>query len=210
MTVSASERVRVFLLYDNQRNLSSVVLLEEVRAGLFDTRAPVALTSLVGEWRGQAETFRHPSPQSRPLDSAKYSPDDLPPQLKNPSSTGDGLLRTATTVSFAWDPAKATVRRATILRDMSDNQLGSSVVYGLVDEAGMFDIARFDTHSSSESLLLTLTNACFISAPIKRIRGVSASAELACLVTPTFRRRILRIYGTNSVVSDTLASESLI
>ncbi|CDF32655.1 unnamed protein product [Chondrus crispus] len=213
------------MLYDSARVLHAVLLLEEVRAGLFDTRAPLALTSLVGEWKGQCETFRHLAADSHPLGfaakpSAKspsrraarhYSEEDLPPELKNPSSGPDGLLKTKTVVQFGWDPGAGTVRRATVLTDMQGNELGRSVVYGAImpDQNGLFDVATFESNTENESVFVALPNACFVMAPAKRVRGITAVGELGCLITPGFRRRLVRIYGKSSVVSETLSSESL-
>lgn len=225
LPVSATERIRCFMLYNKARNLENVLLLEEVRSGLFDTREPLALTSLVGEWKGQCETFRHEVENDRPIGFHSkpagksptrrarrvYSEDDLPSQLKNPSGGEDGLLKTKTSVHFGWDPAKGVVRRATMLTDMQGNELGRSVVYGSVsaENGGLFDIARFESNTANESVFVALNNACFAMAPMKRVRGVPAAGELGCLITPGFRRRLVRIYGKNTVASETLSSESL-
>lgn len=221
LPVSATERVRSFLLYDKHRTLVAILLLEEVRSHLFDTRAPLALTSLVGEWRGQSETFRHTSRAARPAGFGSptsptarakrvYSHEDVPDELKHPSSTDDGLLKTNTLVRFGWDPPTKTVRRATDIQDMQNNHLGRSVVYGVIDESGLFDVARFDSSTPSETLLIALNNACFVAAPLNRVQGVPISAELGCLVTAGFRRRIVRMYGPKSVASETLTSETLL
>lgn len=226
LPVSATERIRSFMLYDESRVLHTVLILEEVRSGMFDTREPLALTSLVGEWKGLSETFRHEKEDRRvvgfdpkkgtnsPTRRArrKYSEEDLPSQLKNPSGGNDGLIRTKSSVRFGWDPTNGTIRRSTVLSDMQDHELGRSVVYGAVDtEAkGLFDIARFESNTATETLFIALNNGCFVTAPVKRVRGISATAELGCLITPGFRRRLVRMYGKYSVVSETLSSESLV
>lgn len=223
LPASATERVRAFLLYDDNRTLTALLLLEEARSGLFDTRAPLAISSLVGHWAGISETFRHdaaspggggfarktPSPSKRAR--RVYDENDLPEQLKNASGGGDGLMKTKSAVQFGWDPIKGTVRRATVLSDMQNYPLGRSVIYGALDsnDGGLFDFIRFESRGASESLLAALNNGCFIMAPVKRVRGVPASGELACHITPGFRRRVLRIYGKTTVASETLASESL-
>lgn len=224
LPVSATERIRTFLLYDKERILEAVLLLEEVRSGLFDTREPLALTTLVGEWKGLSQTFRHePDPQrafgfgrdasrQSPTRRARreYSDEDLPPQLKDPSGGSDGLIKSKTVIRFGLDPANGKLRRSTVLRDMQDNELGQSVVYGTVEgEAGrLFDMARLEAKSATESVLIPMNNATFVVAPVKRVRGVPAAAELGCLITPGFRRRLVRMYGKASVVSETLSSES--
>lgn len=223
--LSATDRARCFLMYNAERHLTEIVLLEEARAAMFDTREPVALTTLIGDWHGLSETFRHEplydsgrgfakggksikSPTYRA--KKKYSKQDLPEQLKNPSSSDDGLLRTKSTVCLGWDPANGTLRRSTLLHDMQQNELGRSVIYGSVNEkAVMFDMAQFENGTPHESLLVTLNNGCFIMAPIKRARGVPVFAEFGCLVTPSFRRRVVRMYGRTDVISETLAAESL-
>lgn len=224
LPVSATERVRAFLVYDERRVLRCLLLLEEARSGLFDTREPLSLTSMTGEWRGVSQTFRYddedqpgngfgapkrPSPSGR--SRRVYDTEDLPPQLKNPSGGDDGLLKTKTVVQFGWDPTKDTVRRATMISDMQDHELGRSVIYGDIDsnDVGLFDIARFESNSPNESVFAVLNNACFIMAPVKRVRGVPSTAELGCHVTPGFRRRIVRVYGKRTVTSETLTSESL-
>lgn len=226
LPVSATERTRCFMLYDESRMLRTVLLLEEVRSGMFDTREPLALTSLVGEWKGLSETFRHEEENMRsvgfgpkkdvksPTRRARreYPEEDLPSQLKNPSGGKDGLIRTKSSVRFGWDPANDTIRRTTVLCDMQDHELGRSVVYGAADaEArGLFDIARFESNTATETLFIALNNACFVTAPIKRVRGITVIAELGCLITPGFRRRLVRMYGKSGVVSETLSSESLV
>lgn len=220
LPISSTERVRCFLLYDAQRNLQTVLLLEEVRASLFDTRQPLALTSLVGKWCGQAETFRHETDSKRavgfgksnsPTSRAKrqYSDEDLPQQLKNPSGSDDGLLKTKTTVNFGWYPSSGKLRRSTVLQDMQDHELLHTVTHGAAQDCGLFDCAVFDQGTPSETIMLILSNACFVLAPMKRVRGVSVAAELGCLITPGFRRRITRMYGRSVVASETLASESM-
>lgn len=226
LPVSATERIRCFLLYDAARALHALLFLEEVRSALFDTRPPLALTSLVGEWQGQCEIFRHDPDDNRSVGFAakpaaksptrraarNYSEDDLPAELKNPSGGEHGLFKTKTVVRYGWDPAKGTVRRATVLADMQGNELGRSVVYGAIHAAqtGLFDVARFESNTENESIFVALPNACFVMAPRRRVLGVSAVAELACLITPSFRRRLTRIYGRSSVASETLSSESLV
>lgn len=226
LPVSATERVRCFMIYNKLRELDAIILLEEVRSSLFDTREPLAFTSLVGEWRGQSETFRHrdenDSPQgfaargkpSSPSRRARrsYSEEDLPSELKNPSGSDDGLLRTKTVVQYGWDPVKGTVRRATVLSDMQDNELGRSVIYGQVDSNSdcLFDITRFGQNSANETLFFALNNGCFVMSPMRRVRGVPATGELGCLITAGFRRRLARTYGKTTVASETLASESLL
>lgn len=224
LPASSTERVRAFLLYDESRVLTSLLLLEEARSGLFDTREPLAVSSLVGSWCGISETFRHnaeddrgvgfglqnlPSPSRRARRA--YDEEDLPSELKNPSGGEDGLLKTKSSIQFGWDPIKGTVRRATVLSDMQDHELGRSVIYGALDSntGGLFDFIRFESNTATESVLAALNNACFVMAPMKRVRGVPASGELGCHIAPGFRRRLLRIYGKTSVASETLASESL-
>ena len=225
LPISATERTRSFLLYNKDRVLTTILLLEEARSGLYDTREPLALSSLVGEWKGQSETFRHEDeerqtigfgtkPASKsPTRRARrdYSEDDLPAELKNPSGSNDGLLRTKTLVLFGWDPTEGTVRRSTVLWDMQDHELGRSVVYGNVEshESSLFDLVRFENNTESESTMMVLTNGCFVMGPNRRARGVSTFGELGCLITPAFRRRLVRMYGKQSVSSETLTSESL-
>lgn len=226
LPVSATERTRSFMLYDESRVLHTLVLLEEVRSGMFDTKEPLALTSLVGEWRGLSETFRHENEDKRAVGferkqgansptrraRRKYSEEDLPSQLKNPSGGKDGLIKTKSSVRLGWDPTNGTVRRSTVLSDMQDHELGRSVVYGIVDSQvkGLFDVTRFESNTATETLFVALNNGCFVTAPVKRVRGVSATAELGCLITPGFRRRLVRIYGKSSVASETLSAESLV
>lgn len=228
LPLSASERVRCFMLYDGTAELTAVVLLEEARAGMFDSREPLCLSALLGEWRGRSETFRHSdenagaavgfgsttkrfdSPTARRGHSS-YSDEDLPNELKNPSSGEDGLLKTQTQVSFGWNPSEGTVRRATVLSDMSGNELGSTVSYGTVhsEQAGLFDLIRFAPDTADEAVSIAMSNSCWLTAPRKRVRGVASSCELGCLVTAGYRRRLARVYGKTSVASETLSAESL-
>ncbi len=218
LPLSASERVRAFLLYDDTRALTHIALLEEAVGGLFDTRAPLSLTALVGEWRGPRETFRHSSTRgfgdASPTTRARtpYSEEDLPRQLKDPSGAPDGTLRTQGAVRWGWDPVADTVRRATVVSDMRGKVLQNLTLYGRREAlpGAMFDVVRFGgAGDPDESVLLALNNGCYVQAPLRRARGVPAAAELCCLVTPAFRRCVKRVYGREGVASETLSSESM-
>jgi hypothetical protein len=126
LTLSATERVRVFLVYDKDSKLESVCLVEETREGLFENRPPLAFTSLVGTWTGQSETLHRPtmntpfsgfgkSNRRRPpvpvSTASMYSEDELPPELRAGSAGKDGLLRLKSSQVFGWDPSHNSVRR---------------------------------------------------------------------------------------------------
>lgn len=224
LSLSATERVRAFLTYDADDHLETVVILEEAREGLFENRAPLAFTSLVGNWNGQAEAFRRPSvlPSSRGFGPSKRQPganapqaglpqqehsqEDLPDELKHGSAGKEGLMRMKTSVSYGWDPQTGSVRRSTFFSDMQNVELGRSTLYGKIqdDEGGLFDVIR----CSDNSVIVTLSNGCYVSAPRNRARGIPASSELGCLITPHFRRRCVRTYAAHGLASELLASES--
>jgi Domain of unknown function (DUF3598) len=231
LSLSATERVRCFLAYTAENALDAVVILEETRQGLFENRPPLAFTSLVGEWRGQAETLQRPPPRPgqftgfgrgraaagtlpRPAARPRFSQDDLPDALKHPSGKAtDGLVRLKTVVSYGWDPRQrggvdlGRLRRTTKLIDMAGDELGQSIVYGsVVAEAGsLFDSVR----CSDDSVMLMLSNASWVSAPLSRARGKSTTSELGCLVTAACRRRITRTDAKWGVASESLVTESL-
>lgn len=220
LPLSATERVRAFLLYDDSRSLTHIALLEEAIDGLFDTREPLSLTALVGEWRGPRETFRHEdlprgfgaaiSPTARAR--TPYTPDELPRELQDSSAAADGTIRTQGAVRWGWDPAADTVRRSTVVSDMRGNELENLALYGRCEAVpgAMFDLIRFGTPGDpDESILLALNNGCYVQAPLRRARGVPAAAELCCLITPAFRRCVRRVYGRKGVASETLSSESM-
>lgn len=216
LVVSVSERVRVYSIYDSDQQLSSMLLLEEARDGLFENREPLAITSLVGEWTGQAETYCRPrtsragkgfGPGPAEETRMEYSKEDLPPELKHASSSKNGLMRIQTQILYGWNPASNLIRRTTKLSDMSGNELGSSIVYGSIaqDGGGMFDLVRF----SDGSVMVALPNGCYACAAPKRARGVPATSEVGCLITPRLRRRCARTYAAWGLASETVAQEGL-
>lgn len=223
LSLSATERVRAFFIYDTGDHLETVVILEETREGLFENRAPLAITSLVGNWNGQAEAFHRPPAFSsfRGFGSSKsnnksgthgglpqtqYSKEDLPDELKHGSAGKEGLMRMKTSVSYGWDPTAGSVRRTTSLADMQGVELGTSTLYGKIcsEDGSLFDIIR----CSDNSVIIALSNGCYVSAPKNRARGIPASSELGCLLTPHFRRRCVRTYASHGLASEMLASES--
>jgi Domain of unknown function (DUF3598) len=260
LMLSATERVRVFIVYDSQSKLESICLAEETREGLFENRPPLAFTSLVGAWNGISETLHRPNVKTpfsgfgkaNRMSAAQpvtgigntYSKEDLPPELRAGSAGKDGLLRLKSSQVFSWDPTHDSVRRVrllrlpyridsisncctllltrvssrlsflflafcktTVLRDMSEVELGSSTVYGKVDaESGsMFDLVT----CSDNTLLLALSNGCYVSAPVLRARGIASTSEFGCLVTPNLRRRISRTYSDKGLASESLVTEAL-
>lgn len=60
ITVTATERVRCFLLYDFESILRRAVLLNEVKEELWEERNQLSLLSLVGRWRGSTTSARLP------------------------------------------------------------------------------------------------------------------------------------------------------
>lgn len=236
LVLSATERMRVFLTYDTTDAFVSAVVLEEARESLFENRPPLAFTSILGEWSGVAESLqrvygsdggkagsgRRPfrggfgaSASSRSGGSrmgdvspfSEYSEEDLPPELQHPSRKADnGLMRFRTLVKYGWDPSSDTLRRTTTLTDMQGVELGMSTVYGEVvaEDGALFDIVK----CSDDSIVLTLSNGCWVSAPLSRARGVPGTSELGCLVTPSARRRCTRTYGVKGLASETLVTES--
>jgi Domain of unknown function (DUF3598) len=69
----------------------------------------------------------------------------------------------------------------------------------------MFDLVM----CSDNSLLLALSSGCYVSAPLKRARGVPSTSELGCLLTPNLRRRISRTYSDKGLASESLVTEAL-
>lgn len=90
---------------------------------------------------------------------------------------------------------------------MQGVDLGQSVVHGSVasEEGAIFDVVRLST---DESVLLTLSNASYVSAPL-RVHGKVTTSELGCLVTPACRRRISRTNAVWGCASESLVTESL-
>jgi hypothetical protein len=220
LPVSATERVRVFLIYDTLDQLQTVVHCEETREGLFEDRTPLAFTSLLGDWCGQAETLHRTTSSSNSAGSGfgtnrqkhlprppLFSKEDLPDELKHSSAGKDGLMRLQTSVSYRWDPSGNAVRRTTALADMSGQKLGTSTIYGRIsqDSEALFDIIR----CSDNSIIVPLPSGCYVSAPLSKARGVPASSELGCLVTPNYRRRCVRTYSATGLASETVATESM-
>lgn len=237
LVLSATERARVFLAYDAGNAFEAAIFLEEAREGLFENRPPLAFTSILGEWKGVAESLqrvyngeggRRQQDGRRPFGrgfgtrsssgkaqrgaaysgpAPEYSKEDLPPELQHPSRKAEnGLMRFRTTVNYGWDPSSSTLRRTTALTDMQGVELGMSTVYGeiLAEDGSLFDIVK----CSDDSALLTLSNGCWISAPLSRARSVPGTSELGCLVTPSARRRCTRTYGVKGLASETLVTES--
>lgn len=216
LILSATERVRAFANYSADGALLSTVLLEEVRADLFENRDPLALTALLGEWGGEAEALQRPrggggagfGPANTAAKSAaRYSKHDLPDALHHPSrSAVEGLVRFRTKVGYGWDPAAARLRRTTVLADLQGEQLGASTVYGNVEaaEGALFDVVK----CSDETLLFALSNSCFLSVPSRRGKGSVTTSELGCLITPHCRRRIQRTNAKWGVASESLVTES--
>jgi hypothetical protein len=220
LPVSATERVRVFLIYDAFDQLQTVVHCEETREGLFENRTPLAFTSLLGDWCGQAETLHRTSSTSnvpgssfgakrqKPLPRPpSFSKEDLPDELKHSSAGKDGLMRLQTSVSYRWDPSGNAVRRTTALADMSGQELGTSIIYGRISQeiGALFDLIR----CSDNSIIVPLPSGCYVSAPLSKARGVPASSELGCLITPNYRRRCARTYSTTGLASEMIATESM-
>jgi Domain of unknown function (DUF3598) len=200
--------------------LQTILHCEETREGLFENRTPLAFTSLLGDWYGQAETLHRTDSTSnsrfsglgtkrqRPQPSARsFSKEDLPDELKHSSAGKDGLMRFQTSVSYRWDPAANAVRRTTALADMSGEELGTSIIYGRIEEesGALFDVIR----CSDNSIIIPLPGGCYVSAPLSKARGVPASSELGCLVTPNYRRRCVRTYSAAGLASESVATESM-
>lgn len=224
LILSATERVRAFANYATDGTLLSVVLLEEVRADLFENRDPLSLTALLGEWGGEAEALQRPrggggggsgfgggagigEANAAAKSAARYSKDDLPDALQHPSrSAAEGLVRFRTKVGYQWDPAAGRLRRTTALADLQGEELGASTVYGKVEaaEGALFDVVN----CSDETFLFTLSNSCFLSVPARRGKGSVTTSELGCLVTPHCRRRIQRTNAKWGVASESLVTES--
>lgn len=197
LMTSATERARVFLVYDSQAMLQYIVHLEEVRLQLFDTRAPLSFTALLGEWTGMAETYRHACKEERKSDISELE---------------GSMLRTRVRVRYAWNPRAGTVRRVTQWSDLDGRILGYATVYGKLEQrdgAWLDSITFGENGAPDEVTCVLLPNAAYVLAPRRRVRGVPVAMEMGCLLTPTFRRRIVRVYGKTSVASETLSAERM-
>mmetsp|Transcript_1889 Transcript_1889/g.4147 ORF Transcript_1889/g.4147 Transcript_1889/m.4147 type:complete len:363 (-) Transcript_1889:2044-3132(-) len=218
--VSATERIRLFALYGLDRALERVIVCNEVRDSLWETRAPLSVVSLLGTWTGEARTKR-----------SQYS--------------GSGFLRFRTSAQFGWDFEKS-VRRALHMVSMNDSAtLSASSNNAAAGVAPPSESERISETRDSEEIekkkkietmqhrsacygeydggnkvlygagndtqvMVLLPHGCYCLCPATLATPAAWQSECACLVADASRKRISRLRNSeNMPLSDTLCVESI-
>jgi len=181
LTISATERLRSFLLYDFESILRRVFLLHEVQDDLWEDRYPTSLLSLVGKWRGETKSARLPS-------------------------VGAGIISYNSSVSFLWQAADDTVRES-FTANKDGKIIDKITSYGLVDDEGDLTAIGWGGPEQRSSFLLNCGS--YASAPLSIPPGTPWWCEFSCYINERCRRRIRRLFDKEgNAVSHSIITEN--
>eukprot|EP00188_Purpureofilum_apyrenoidigerum_P002556 Plantae.Rhodophyta-Purpureofilum_apyrenoidigerum.ctg26238.p1 GENE.Plantae.Rhodophyta-Purpureofilum_apyrenoidigerum.ctg26238~~Plantae.Rhodophyta-Purpureofilum_apyrenoidigerum.ctg26238.p1 ORF type:complete len:292 (-),score=41.77 Plantae.Rhodophyta-Purpureofilum_apyrenoidigerum.ctg26238:303-1178(-) len=182
LTVSVTERLRCFMLYDFESMLRRVILVNEVKDELWEERNPSTLVSLVGRWQGRTISARVPN-------------------------LGAGIITYNSESIFLWRAQDDTVRETMTAREKDDEAIKNITSYGKVDDEG--DLTAIDWRGPEQRRTMLLNSSSYVSAPLKLPSDSPWWCGFSFFDTLRSRRRISSLYDSSGVpVSHSVVKEN--